>query len=361
MKIGFLLFKNVIGGVETVTLALAKLLREQGHEIFFIFPFVDEQINVKQIYIPPEFKVYNAIYNNRRATVLESLSFIADTINGEKSDVIISMFAEESYMLLKAKKYIKKDFKLITMIHGGSCYTYPKFWQDRVYDIYNQSDAIVAVNPVDEKFYKPDLNVPIVTINNLPRDDFYVEINPFDNHFRNKKILALGRLTKEKGFDILIKAFSKVDEEGWTLHIYGDGFEKDLLKNLIITHKMENKIFLHEFTQNVPATMNEHEMLIFPSIFESYGMVLLEGLLMGLPSISFNCPNGPAIIEAELPGSVILVPPKNEELLALEIKKLINNENKRKELSQLARQYRKIINKENIANSWEKLFKQLFN
>lgn len=359
MKIGMLLFKNVIGGVETVSLALAKLLREKNHEIFFIFPFVDEQLNVKQIYIPPEFKVYNPIYNNCRVTVTDSLLFIAKTVNEEKPDVIISMFAEESYMLIKAKKYIKQDFKLITMIHGGSCYTYTKFWENRVYSIYNQSDAIVAVNPIDEKFYKPDLNVPIVTINNMPRDDFYVEINPFDNHFRNKKILALGRLTKEKGFDILIKAFSRVDEDGWTLHIYGDGFEKDLLENLIITNKMKNKIFLHEFTQNVPATMNEHEMLIFPSIFESYGMVLLEGLLMGLPSISFDCPNGPAIIESELPGSVILVPPQNEELLALEIKKLINDENKRKQLSQLARQYRQIINKENIANLWENLFKQI--
>lgn len=360
MKIGLLLFKNVIGGVQTVSLTIAKLLREQGHEVFFIFAFVDNDPNTKKIEIPLDFNIYEQPYDIRQISVKDTISFIAKIINDNQPDLVISTFLEESYLLLKARRYVNKKFKIIMMNHTGTCYKYNSFWEHRIFQIYNQADALVTVTKTDEFFYQPHLNIPVVTINNLPNEGFYSKINAFEQ-LRNKKILSLGRLVKEKGFDILIKAFSKVNEDGWTLHIYGDGPEKDLLENLIINNKMENKIFLHDFTQNVPETMNEHEMLIFPSLFESYGMVLLEGLLMGMPSISFNCPNGPAIIEAELPGSFILVPPENEELLGLEIKNLINDENKRKQLSQLARQYRQIINKENNEYLWAELFKKIFN
>lgn len=361
MKIGLLLFKKVIGGVETVSITLAKLLQKQGHEVFFIFPFSDGDLNIRKINIPLQFKVYEYSYENCRVTVADTISFMTKTINYEKPDLIISMFLEESYILLKAKKNITKKFKLITMDHCGCCHEYKKFWKDRTFNIYNQSDALVTVTQIDRIFYKPHLNIPIVTINNLPQSDFYTEINPFDNHFRNKKILSLGRLVKNKGFDILIRAFSTIKQDGWTLHIYGDGPEKNNLEKLIKEEQIENKIFLYASTQNVPDVMNNHEIFIFPSLVESYGMVLLEALLMGLPSISFNCPNGPAIIEAQLPGSVILVPEKNEKLLSSEIENLINDDKRREQLTQLARKYRNLINEENNEYLWAELFKKIFN
>lgn len=361
MKIGLLLFKNVIGGVEIVSLNIANLLQEQGHEVFFIFPLIEIDKNIKKSNIPKDFKVYENKLKKSRITIQDMVGFISKTINEEFPDIIISMFLEESYILLKSKKYIKKDFKLIMMDHAGCCNNYKKFWQHRIIEIYNQSDYLVTITKMDEDFYKPKVNVSIKTITNLPGKDFYQEINSFQNNYRNKKILSLGRLVKNKGFDILIRSFSKVKQDGWTLHIYGDGPEKNSLKELIIKNKMEEKIFLLPATKDVAKIMNNHEIFVFPSLVESYGMVLLEALLMGLPSISFNCPNGPAIIESELPGSVILVPPQNELLLTSEINNLINNKNKRFELSILARKYRNIVNRENSANLWNNIFESVIN
>jgi glycosyltransferase involved in cell wall biosynthesis len=362
MKIGLLLFQNVIGGIETISISLANLLQEQGHKVFFMFPFgCSDMTNIE---IPTEFKVYNQPHKTSRITVKDMISFMANSINEEEADIIISMFLEESYILLKAKKYINKKFKLITMDHQcycttHNCTTQKKFWADRIFSIYNQSDALATIIKLDEDFYKTKLNIPVITIPNLPRKCFYTEINSFENNMRGKKILSIGRLVKIKGFDILIRAFSKIENTDWTLHIYGDGPEKDSLLNLIKTNGMENKIFLYPATEDVPLTMNNHEMFVFPSIIEPYGMALVEALLMGLPTISFNCPNGPAIIESELPGSFILVPNKNEELLAYEINKLMNDKNKRTELSLLARKYRDIINKEKILKLWTDLFNKI--
>lgn len=360
MKIGLLLFKNIIGGVQTVSLTIAKILREQGHDVFFIFAFVDKNPNIKKVEIPLAFDVYEQPHEIRKVSVKDTISFIAKTINDNQPEFIISMFLEESYFLLKAKKYINKEIKIIMMNHSGCCYKYSNFWSNRIFEIYNKADALVTVTKTDEMFYKPYLNIPVVTINNLPNEGFYSEINPFDE-LRGKKILSLGRLVKDKGFDILIRAFSNIKEEGWTLHIYGDGPEKNALQKLILENSMENKIFLYPSSQDVPLLMNSHEMFVFPSLIESYGMVLLEALMMGLPSISFDCPNGPAIIEASLPGSFLLVPPQNEELLLYEMEKLIKDSAKRKELNLLARQYRKIINKEQNLMLWENLFKNVFN
>jgi GalNAc-alpha-(1->4)-GalNAc-alpha-(1->3)-diNAcBac-PP-undecaprenol alpha-1,4-N-acetyl-D-galactosaminyltransferase len=356
MKIGLLLFKNLIGAAETVSIALADLLYKQGHEVFFLFPSSSSDLDVQPIRIDTKFKVYNHPYRSIRVTVKEMGDFMTQVINEENPDLIISMSVEESYILLKARKNISKDFKLIIMDHAGICHQHKLFWQNRVLEVYQKADALVTITKMDEKFYKPKLNIPVITVNNLSRKEFYSEIAPFP---RNKKILALGRLVKDKGFDILIKSFANIKEKDWQLHIYGDGGEKQNLHDLIKLQGLGERVFLHEATQNVPAIMNKHEIFILPSLVESYGMVLLEALLMGMPSISFDCPNGLSIIESGLKGYVILVPPQNEKMLTSAIDELIKDDKKRIKLSNLARKYRNLINEEKTALLWSKLLKKI--
>ncbi len=356
MKIGLLLFKNVIGGVETVNLELANMLKSKGHDVFLIFPGIHSAENIDKMYESGSDGFFN-VYENQGedASVKVMIQFISKVLNVEKPDYVISSFIEETYILLKAKKYIEKDFEIINVNHSGSCHIYKPFWNNRVIEIYNQSKVLVTITKVDEIFYKKEVDVPIVTIPNMPREEFYSNINPFDNNRRGKKILSLGRLVKTKGFDILIKSFANINSLDWTLHIYGDGPEKESLKSLIKSLSLENKVFLYPAIKQVAQVMNEHDFFVFPSLVESYGMVLLEALLMGLPCISFDCPNGPAVIESELPGSVILVPNGDEVILGKEIQFLIHNAERRAELRLLAPKYREIINKDNNIKLWNNI------
>lgn len=357
MKIGLLLFKNLIGGAETVSIALAHLLSEQGHEVFFLFPSSSSDREIKQIEISDKFKVYNHPYRPVRVTAREMISFMTEVINDENPDIIISMSLEESYMLLKAKKNIINDFKIIMMDHAGICHVHKLFWQHRNLNVYKKADALVTITEMDKKYYESKLDIPVITITNLPRAGFYSEVLPFP---REKKVLALGRLVKNKGFDILINAFSNISISDWTLHIYGDGEEKESLKQLIKLNKVENRVFINPAVQDVPKIMNQHDIFVLPSVVEAYGMVLLEALLMGMPSISFDCPNGPSIIESALPGSVILVPNKDEKKLSFAIESLIKDDKKRSELSDMAIKYREIINEEKTALLWKNLFKKVY-
>lgn len=352
MKIAILLYINIIGGAETVSLEIAKTLRSLGHDVFFIFPGINQDKEMIRVFENNKpFKIYENMGTTDRS-VKRMMSFLADVINEEKPQVIISGFLEESYILLKAKRYIQNDFKLIMVNHNGSYYNYKKFWQDRINTVFSQADTLVTITKVDELCFKESVSAPILTIPNMPRDEFYSDIKTFENNVRGKKILALGRLVDIKGFDLLIDAFSRVKQIGWTLHIYGEGPEKERLSALISNLNLNDKVFLHPPTQTVSQTMNEHEFFVLPSTIEPYGMVLLEALMMGLPSISFACPNGPAVIESENPGSVVLVPNKDVQRLSQEIEILINNEDRRKELSEKAVKYRQIISRQVNAKLW---------
>ena len=142
-----------------------------------------------------------------------------------------------------------------------------------------------------------------------------------------KRIISVGRLEPQKGFDLLIKAFSKVNKEdlkGYTFHIFGDGEDKEALLKLISNFKLKNFIFLEGISKNIQEEMYNSSMYIMTSRYEGFPMVLLEALSVGLPIISYNCPSGPAeIIENNDCG--FLVEFNNTEQLVARTIELINN------------------------------------
>lgn len=265
MKIGLLLYKNVFGGVETVSIKLARLLAKQGHEVFFIFPSVVFEKNIQKIPIDNEFKIYEYPITQERFSVKDMMNFIVNAVNQEDADVVISMFLQESHIFLKAKKYMRKNVKLVNMRHDGCFKKLNGFWSNLELKIYNDSDAVITIKKIDENYYKNKIKTKLITIPNLAREEFNVDIRDFHQK-KNKKILALGRMVNDKGFDLLIKAFSYVEDwNGWTLHIYGDGVEKENLLKLVNQFKMQEKIFIYPTHANVPALMNESDIFVLSS------------------------------------------------------------------------------------------------
>ena len=175
-----------------------------------------------------------------------------------------------------------------------------------------------------------------------------------------KRIISVGRLEPQKGFDLLIKAFSKVNKEdlkGYTFHIYGDGEDKEALLKLISNFKLNNFIFLEGISKNIQEEMYNSSMYIMTSRYEGFPMVLLEALSVGLPIISYNCPSGPAeIIENNDCG--FLVEFNNTEQLVARTIELINDERLRIEKGQFAYNKNKKFDKDAIMKQWIDLFKE---
>lgn len=110
---------------------------------------------------------------------------------------------------------------------------------------------------------------------------------------QQKRFLAVGRFSpKHKGFDLLILAFALFAKknQAWQLDIVGDGAEKELLTKMIINNKLENRITLHPFTNEIQKFYSSASVYVLSSRWEGMPLVLVEAMSHGLPIIASDIP-----------------------------------------------------------------------
>ena len=135
---------------------------------------------------------------------------------------------------------------------------------------------------------------------------------------KKKIILAVGRLTEQKDFFTLIKAFSIFEKKNknYYLNILGDGPQRKKLTIYIKKLKLEKKIILKGWVQNTKKYFFKSKIFVLSSKYEGLGNVLIDAINYNLPCISTNCRSGP---------SEILVSSKGGELVSVgDFKKLSN-------------------------------------
>tara|TARA_Y100000590_G_C15719429_1_gene1013026 strand:+ start:1356 stop:2507 length:1152 start_codon:yes stop_codon:yes gene_type:complete len=131
-----------------------------------------------------------------------------------------------------------------------------------------------------------------------------------DINFRNKKIIiSIGRLTKQKNYNLLISAFNQIVKKytNYILIILGEGELKFEILKMIKYLKIESKVYLAGYQDNIYKYLNIADCFILSSLWEDPGFVLLEAGLSNTPVISSNCPNGPQeILDDEKNGYLFL-------------------------------------------------------
>lgn len=175
----------------------------------------------------------------------------------------------------------------------------------------------------------------------------------------NKKIIAIGRYTWQKGFDLLIDAWSIVHTKhpSWELNIYGNG-NRTIYQNLIEQKKLSGYITCNLPAKNIYEEYLESSIFILSSRYEGLPLVLAEAMSCGLPVVSFACPCGPKdIIKDREDG--FLVENGNIEQLADKICYLIEHEDERISMGKKARENVKRFDKEKIMQQWIDLFNEL--
>ena len=171
-----------------------------------------------------------------------------------------------------------------------------------------------------------------------------------------KRAMAVGRLDRQKGLDLLIRAWNKVVESypGWQLDIYGDGPLKDELQRLIADNGLQGVVFLRGRADNIAAEYARHSIYVMSSRYEGFGLVLVEAGICGLPLVSYDCQQGPA--EIITPENGILVKPVGDiEALAGAICKLADNGDLRRDMGQHALELAAKFNLEDIAEEWRRM------
>lgn len=177
---------------------------------------------------------------------------------------------------------------------------------------------------------------------------------------KNKKIISVGRLSNEKGFDILIEVWKKVREKhkDWILEIYGEGYLRKELQDKIDSLNLRNTLILKGNEKDIKAKYLENSVYVMSSRFEGFGMTLIEAMSCGLPLVSFDCPYGPRkIIKNGENGFLVKFGNINE--MAEKINYLIENEDKRIEMGKKSKELSYDYSEEKIMNQWKELFENL--
>ena len=166
---------------------------------------------------------------------------------------------------------------------------------------------------------------------------------PMDENFKKNNIIMVGRLTKQKNFEIFIKASEQLYKEGllkFNTFIFGSGEDKEKLEELIKKHNLEKNIFLMGSKKNIHKYYSLSKIFILTSLWEDPGFVLIEAALNDLLIISSDCKNGPKeIIKGENGG--ILFKNNNIQDLRDKIISFLN-------LSEIETKKKKIFSKKNI-------------
>jgi GalNAc-alpha-(1->4)-GalNAc-alpha-(1->3)-diNAcBac-PP-undecaprenol alpha-1,4-N-acetyl-D-galactosaminyltransferase len=175
-----------------------------------------------------------------------------------------------------------------------------------------------------------------------------------------RTVVAMGRLSREKGFDLLLEAFSRIagKHSRWRLKILGEGPLRSQLKTQAEELNLGGRVeFAGAVSDPFPVLMGA-DLFVFSSRFEGFGNALCEAMGSGLPVISFACPAGPPeIVRHGVDG--LLVPAEDVAALAAAMDQLMSNDQERMRLAARAPEVAVRFGLARVLSMWDQLFADL--
>ena len=176
------------------------------------------------------------------------------------------------------------------------------------------------------------------------------------DHCRHR-ILCVGRLHEQKGFDMLVDAFAMIAHQcpEWHVDIIGEGSEKTMLEEKISNCLLKDKITLRPLTDSISDEYQQSDFFVLSSRYEGFCLVLVEAMSCGIPCVAFKCKYGPEdIIENGVDG--LLVEDGNIKALSEKLLWMITHEKERLEMGIRARLSVVRYKKENVMKEWESAY-----
>lgn len=301
---------NNAGGTERVSILIANELSKRNFKVSILNlsggdnPFfeVDSKILVHSLF-PKKISM--------KANFFSAIWKIRQFVNSNEIDTLIvvdsisCIFTLPALIGLKTKHICWEHFNFINN-NGNKLRDIARKLAAR------HCDVVVTLTHRDQELWEngiKKINANMVTIpnpctfqktNNIPNLDY-------------KIVLAVGRLTKVKGFDLLLEAWAKVYQHNqeWMLRIVGDGEERENLQNLASHLSISDRVEFVGKVDNVAEYYKASSFLCLSSRNEGLPMVMLEAQAFGLPIVAFDCDTGPAeIIENEKNGYLV----KNQDV-----------------------------------------------
>jgi glycosyltransferase involved in cell wall biosynthesis len=297
------------------------------------------------------------IFQNIRRVIL-----LRKIIKQNRPNAVLSMMSTPNVLLALASWGIPS----VCAVGSERCYPphFPlgKMWHALRKKLYGRLHAVVALTHECANWIKANSSashIPVIPNpvtwpmpNNTPR------IIPESVCAPNRKILlAVGRLSPEKGFDVLIDVFSMLADQhpDWDLVILGEGPDRPKLQKRIEECTRGSRIRIPGIAGNVGEWYARADLFVLSSIYEGFPNALAEALAHGLPAVSFDCDTGPRdIIRHGIDG--LLVPLGSAPELRSALDQLMKDEDVRASMAARASEARERFSIKKIAYMWEQLF-----
>ncbi len=171
----------------------------------------------------------------------------------------------------------------------------------------------------------------------------------------HSKVIAMGRLVRQKGFDLLLSAFASCLKRHpeWSLTILGEGEERSRLETQAAELGIADHVCLPGVVRHPEDELRQADLFVLPSRYEGFPNALLEAMACGLPVIGANCSTGPGDIIRE--GEGILIPPDDINALTSAMDRLMGEENLRESLGRCAKTVVGRFSMKSVMGMWDKV------
>lgn len=277
----------------------------------------------------------------------------------EKPDIVVSLYPSESSFIPDIKDGSRKVLELhyckfFRLQYGrrGLLGWIDKLRTRQDEQIVRRFDKFVVLTNEDRGYWGNLPNIEVIPNAAMHVSDAYSDV-------MNKRVIAVGRLDYQKGFDRLIQAWQLVQHTGkftdWKLDIFGQGEWQEMLQQMIDKAGLQDSLQIHQPTKQIGEEYVKSDLLVMSSNYEGFPMVMIEAMACGLPVVSFDYKCGPKdIIQPGING--LLVPNGDIQALAYAMMVMMSDEAYRKMLSLNARKVVDTYSEEAVMSQWIRLF-----
>lgn len=359
MRVVFLSADLCDGGAQRVISVISGKLAEKGLEVYlYLFCRSEKDYPIDERVILESMCHDYATYC--KLSGLQRVRYVRKYLKRIQPDIAVG-FLQAGYALylasagLKIRKIasIRNNPERIDQSKGLRAWI-NRFW-------IRHADALILQNDSQKKYAAEKKWKNTIVISN-PINDKLVLNDSYNYREKCTRMVMAGRLTGQKNYLLAIRAMKKLCEEysDLTLHIYGEGSEKEYLLQMIEQYGLSQNVFLHGWTDDLSAEYQKGDMYLLTSDYEGMPNALMEAMALGMPCIATDCPTGPGEL-IKHGESGLLIPINHESELISAVKEMIDMTcDKRKRMGMSAR--KKILenyNSDVIADMWMRLFEKI--
>lgn len=329
------------GGIERASTSMANQFAKWGHDVYVVALYQSKHflpLEPSISFVEPDVQSRNKLY------VLTMMRYVRKQIKRIRPDTVLAYNEWTNPFVILALRGLKTPVFVTDRMSPLA--KLPRITQKLKKIYYRRAAGIIAQTEFAKNIIKERTGAVRIKVIANP-------VNAIDQVDCEKQniFVTVGRLTKEKGHQVLIEAFAKIKTINWTLSIVGDGVEREYLEQLTTQLGVSERVVFHGHQLHFEKQLSEAKIFVLPSLSEGFPNAVIEAMSVPLPCIATRCtPAMEEVVKDRVNG--ILVEKGNSDALAAAMESLAENEELQKRLAENAYSVRIDLAFEKIAKKY---------